>query len=110
MYKFSHQTGVELHDEVIKHCKESIARWKPNTVEERGEICVFRFEDGTPDIQVIKGNGLNISNAKGEGVVGFDRIYIGAAVGKADLASITKLLSPGGILVGPGKFWITPTE
>jgi hypothetical protein len=107
---FSHQTGVELHDEVIKHCKESIARWKSNTVEERGEISVFHFADGTPDIQVIKGNGLNISNDRGEGVVGFDRIYIGAAVCKADLASITKLLSPGGILVGPGKYCNTPTE
>jgi protein-L-isoaspartate O-methyltransferase len=101
---FHIQTGVELHDDVIEHCKESIGRWKPNAVEERDGICVFHFSDGTPNIQVIKGNGLNISNAKGEGAIGFDRIYIGAAVGKADLANITKLLSPGGILVGPGKF------
>lgn len=54
------------------------------------------------DIQIIKGNGLNILKTKGEGIVGFDRIYIGAAVDKEDLDSITKLLSPGGILVGPG--------
>jgi len=93
--------GVELHDDVIEHCKASIARWKPNTVEERDENCVFHFLDDTPDIQIIKGNGLNISNAKGEGGVGFDRIYVGAAVSKADLSNITKLLSPGGILVGP---------
>ena len=39
---------------------------------------------------------------KGESVVGFDRIYIGASVDKEDLANITKLLSPGGVLVGPG--------
>jgi len=38
---------------------------------------------------------------RGEGVVGFDRIYIGAAVDRDDLENITKLLTPGGILVGP---------
>lgn len=52
-------------------------------------------------IIVIKGNGLNIMKTKGEGVVGFDRIYIGAAVDRDDLESITKLLTPGGVLVGP---------
>ena len=52
-------------------------------------------------IIVVKGNGLNITKTRGEGVVGFDRIYIGAAVDRDDLESITKLLTPGGILVGP---------
>jgi hypothetical protein len=104
MDKFSYQTGVELHDDVIEHCKASIARWKPNTVEERNGMCVFHFLDDTPDIKITKGNGLNISNTRGEGAVGFDRVYVGAAIGKADLANITKLLSPGGIFVGPGKF------
>lgn len=89
---------------MIEHCKASIARWKPNTVEERDGMCVFHFLDDKPDIKIIKGNGLNISNTRGEGVVGFDRIYVGAAIGKADLAIVTKLLSPGGILVGPGMF------
>ena len=95
-------TGVELHDEVIEHCKASIGRWKTNIVEELNGVSTFHFADGTPDIQVIKGNGLNILKSKGESVVGFDRIYIGAAVDKEELANITKLLSPGGILVGPG--------
>ena len=99
---FLHQTGVELNSDVIEHCKTSIAKWKTNTVEEKGEISIFHFTDGTADIQIIKGNGLNISTTKGESVVGFDRIYIGAAVDKEDLATISKLLSPGGILVGPG--------
>lgn len=71
-------------------------------MEEKSESSVFHFTDNTPDIQIIKGNGLNILKTKGESVVGFDRIYIGAAVDKEDLAKITKLLSPGGILVGPG--------
>jgi len=93
--------GVELHDDVIEHCKASIGKWKTNSVEERNGISIFHFMDNTADIQIIKGNGLNILKTKGESVVGFDRIYIGAAVDKEDLANITKLLSPGGILVGP---------
>lgn len=93
--------GVELHTDVVQHCKASIAKWKSNTVEEKNEISIFHFMDNTADIQIIKGNGLNILKDVGESVVGFDRIYIGAAVDKEDLANITKLLSPGGILVGP---------
>jgi protein-L-isoaspartate O-methyltransferase len=93
--------GVELHDDVIEHCKTSISKWKTNTVEVRNNVSVFQFSDDTADIQIIKGNGLHILNTKGESVVGFDRIYIGAAVDKEDLANITKLLCPGGILVGP---------
>ena len=87
---------------MIQHCKASVAKWKTSIVEERGELSTIRFMDDTADIQIIKGNGLNIVNSKGECVVGFDRIYIGAAVDKAALANFTKLLSPGGIIVGPG--------
>ena len=97
--------GVELHDDVIEHCKASIARWKAHSVKAQDDTSTFHFSDGTAaDIQIIKGNGLNILKTKGEGVVGFDRIYIGAAVDKENLKEITKLLSPGGILVGPGMF------
>lgn len=88
---------------MIEHCKISIAKWKTNSVQEQGDVSTFHFMDATPNIQVVKGNGLNIVNDKGECVVGFDRIYIGAAVGKDDFKNIVKLLSPGGILVGPGK-------
>ena len=99
--------GVELHDDVILHCKESVVRWKTNThvTSENDGRYVFHFveEDDIADIQIIKGNGLNISTSQGEGVVGFDRIYVGAAVSRSDLANITSLLSPGGILVGPGE-------
>ena len=72
-------------------------------MEDRIEGPTFHFVDATADIHIIKGNGLNILTSQGEGVVGFDRIYIGAAVDKEDLANIIELLSPGGILVGPGK-------
>jgi|EP01082_Thalassiosira_pseudonana_P002578 protein-L-isoaspartate O-methyltransferase len=93
--------GVELHADVIEHCKSSIAKWKTNVVDEQGDNSTIHFMTDTADIQIIKGNGLDIINSKGESVVGFDRIYIGAAVDKDALANISKLLSPGGILVGP---------
>lgn len=93
--------GVELHDDVIGHCKESISKCKTSTMEYADGVSIFHFQDDTADIRIVKGNGFNIMKTKGEGIVGFDRIYIGAAVEKEDLANITKLLSPGGILVGP---------
>jgi len=93
--------GIELHDDVIEHCKTSIAKWRPATVQDANGGSTFRFVNATTDIHIIKGNGLNIVKSMGEGVVGFDRIYIGAAVDKEDLANIIELLSPGGILVGP---------
>lgn len=96
--------GIELHDDVIEHCKTSIAKWRTATVQDGNGGSTFRFVDGTADIHIIKGNGLNIVKSMGEGVVGFDRIYIGAAVDKEDLANIIELLGPGGILVGPGEY------
>jgi hypothetical protein len=56
------------------------------------------FFDDTANMQIIKGNVVTILKTKGEGVVGFNRIYVRAAVGKASLANTTKLPSPGGIL------------
>ena len=101
----SYTIGVELHDDVIEHCKTSVARWKDSTVEVKdGNSTIHFMDDKIADIQIVKGNGLNILRTSGEGVVGFDRIYIGAAVDKEDLDNITKLLSPGGILVGPSKY------
>lgn len=110
MWRFSYllltlkSSGVELHDDVIEHCKASFAKWKVTSITENGNISSINFMDDTPTIHIIKGNGLNILNSEGESVVGYDRIYIGAAVDRIELANITKLLSPGGILVGPGKF------
>eukprot|EP00804_Cyclotella_cryptica_P007699 CCRYP_001323-RA/>CCRYP_001323-RA protein AED:0.13 eAED:0.13 QI:294/1/1/1/1/1/6/111/561 len=93
--------GVELHEDVIEHCKSSIAKWKTNGVEESGHVSIFHFMDTTPKIHIVKGNGLNIDREKGESVAGFDRIYVGASVDKEAFRNIVKLLSPGGILVGP---------
>ena len=88
---------------MIDHCKTSIAKWKTNVVEEQGDVSTIHFMDITPNIQVVHGNGLNVEKEKGESIVGFDRIYIGAAVDKESFKNIIKLLSPGGILVGPGE-------
>ena len=57
---FAFHSGIELHDDVIDHCKISIAKWRPATVESRIECSTFHFEDATADIHIIKGNGLNI--------------------------------------------------
>ena len=60
-------------------------------------------ENVSSNIEVIHGNALNLKLDKGECALGFDRIYIGAAIGKGDLPRFKQLLKPGGILVGPGK-------
>lgn len=62
-----------------------------------------------PEIEWIHGNALNINSKKGEALVGFDRIYVGASVEKEDVPKLTRLLRPGGILVGPGMFsvWLS---
>ena len=73
-------------------------------IKEKDGVSTIHFLDDTADIQIVKGNGLSILKTRGESVVGFDRIYIGAAVDKEDLDAIIKLLSPGGVLVGPGAF------
>ena len=86
-------TGVEIQEDVVQHCKESIARWKQSYPPARA---INHFE-------IIHGNALNIATNKGEALLGFDRIYIGAAVDGSVLPRLKKLLKPGGILVGPGE-------
>lgn len=76
---------------MVKHSKAAIEVWKRST------------RSDTPHIEIIHGNGLEIDASRGEGVVGFDRIYVGAAVERRNLSKLTRLLRPGGILVGPGK-------
>jgi len=78
--------GIELNEEAIVHCNKAITN------------C---FDGKYPEnMKIIHGNALCVS-LKGESLVGFDRIYIGACVAKANLNKITKLLSPGGVLIGP---------
>lgn len=85
--------GVEIHKDVIDHCKEAIANWKSH----------YPPAQEISHLDLIHGNALQIDADKGESALGFDRIYIGAAIDKEELTRFRNLLSPGGILVGPGE-------
>jgi len=102
--------GVDIYEDVVQHCRNSINGWKSAKM----TACGKRRASGTmafnshrdsvssiPPIEIIHGNGLEISSCVGESVVGFDRIYIGASIEKADLPNIKSLLCPGGMIVGP---------
>jgi hypothetical protein len=81
--------GIEIHSEVVEHSKNAIETWKHSSGRE------------SPQIHILHGNALNVDATCGESAVGFDRIYVGAAVERRHLSKLTKLLRPGGILVGP---------
>jgi protein-L-isoaspartate O-methyltransferase len=85
--------GVEIHKDVIKHSEAAIKKWKQ----------VYPEAKKIKHIDVVHGNALELVPDKGECAMGFDRIYIGAAIGSEILPSFKKLLKPGGILVGPGR-------
>mmetsp|Transcript_38520 Transcript_38520/g.84544 ORF Transcript_38520/g.84544 Transcript_38520/m.84544 type:complete len:333 (-) Transcript_38520:280-1278(-) len=84
--------GIEIHQDVIDHCHSSLKAWSSS----HGPTNAARSHP-----RIIRGNGLCISASVGESILGFDRIYIGAAIQRSNLLHISKLLSPGGILVGP---------
>jgi len=88
----SNHFSVEIHSDVLQHSIESMQRWKDDSNTDESKV---------PHIEWIHGNALNIDPLRGESVVGFDRIYVGASVTKGDLSNLTSLLRPGGILVGP---------
>lgn len=84
-------SGVEIHADAVDHCKEAIARWKhecPGAQRLR-------------HIDIIHGNVFDLATAKGECGLGFDRIYIGAAIEMNQLPMFKQLLKPSGILIGP---------
>ena len=89
--------GIEIHRDVITHCKNALKAW--NAKKSQGTYTKISTRSHP---QIIHGNGLFISSQNGEAMVGFDRIYIGAATERDDLARMSNLLSPGGILVAPG--------
>jgi protein-L-isoaspartate O-methyltransferase len=84
--------GVELREDVVRHCQASIEEWTESRTSSRP----------IPQIDIIMGNGLQIDSSQGEASVGLDRIYVGAAVDRNSLQQLVSLLRPGGILVGPG--------
>lgn len=83
--------GVEIHEDVVQHSTRAIERWKKN----------YQLAQDISHIEIFHGNALEIDAEKGEAALGFDRIYIGAAIGMDDLPQFQQLLKPGGILVGP---------
>ena len=89
--------GIEIHRDVIVHCQNALKAWSAKKSQGPDTKTSKRSHP-----QIIHGNGLFISSQNGEAMVGFDRIYIGAATERDDLAQMSKLLSPGGILVAPG--------
>jgi len=84
--------GVEIHQEAVDHCRDSILMWKAESSSANSDA----------NIEILHGNGLHIDSVQGESRMGLDRIYIGAAVEKSCLQKLASLLKPGGILVGPG--------
>lgn len=87
--------GVENNVAVLAHCEAASQRFKlasPSAVVAR--LAYMEF---------IHGNGLAIDMTVGEPLLGFDRIYVGAAIERSRLNSIASLLRMGGVLVVPGK-------
>ena len=84
--------GIDVHNEVVEHCRQSIREWKEASALD------------LPPIDILLGNALHIDTDKGEALTGFDRIYVGASVERRKLHTIVKMLRLGGIFVGPGTF------
>jgi hypothetical protein len=87
--------NVDCHAEAIAHSKAAVDEWKASMPSDGAK--------DLPDMQFLLGNVLNMDVNQGECLRGFDRIYVGAALEKSNLAPLASLLKVGGILVGPGK-------
>lgn len=83
--------GVEINSSVLEHCHASMGRWKADQDVELAHMEFFH------------GNGLHIDASIGESLIGYDRIYVGAAVESSCVKQLASLLRLGGILVAPGK-------
>jgi protein-L-isoaspartate O-methyltransferase len=89
--------AVDIHEDVLEHSRVAMEEWRESRMEDDDEAASLGQMD------ILYGNGLCINTIQGEGAVGLDRIYIGAAVEKRFLGQLVELLKPGGILVGPGE-------
>lgn len=85
--------GVEIDEDVIEHCRDSIDNW----LSQRPKCRPI----STSLLNIFLGNGLDISSESGEGFHGFDRVYVGGGIDRSQLTSIELLLCSGGILVAP---------
>lgn len=82
---------VEIHEDVLRHSREAIAAWEKS----------LSPGHTISNIELIHGNALELNTNTGECALGFDRIYIGAAIEKLNLPMFKKMLKPNGVLVGP---------
>lgn len=83
---------VDICEDVINHARTTIASWKKH---EAANVCK------TQNIELFTANALELNINKGECALGFDRVYIGAAIEKKNLNMFKNMLKPGGVLVGP---------
>ena len=86
--------NVELQDAAFFHGQRAVRQWQ----EAHGH------KTTTTRMEFLQGNALTIQAHQGEAHVGFDRIYVGAALEVEDLPPIANLLRPNGILVCPGTY------
>jgi len=98
---------VDINKEALNHCQEAVAAWhteSSSTTHNNNTNSSNNNNDNNrtlPLMYFIHGNGLNIQPDAGESVVGFDRIYAGAAISSSQQKKIQQLLSPGGVMVAP---------
>ena len=90
--------GIEIHEDALNHCKNAIVDWQEA---QQAQSAMTNIRTTQPYMHFIHGNGLNIESDIGESLTGFERIYVGAAINKAQLKKIQQLLSPGGLMVAP---------
>ncbi|GKY90528.1 hypothetical protein MPSEU_000026500 [Mayamaea pseudoterrestris] len=84
--------GVDIDAQVLAHSTRAVDEWLDSRA---------NGDKGLAQMEVVHGNGLCISSDQGEGAIGFDRIYVGAAIKKQSMNQLVELLKPGGIFVGP---------
>jgi protein-L-isoaspartate O-methyltransferase len=88
--------NVELQDEPFRHGQQAVQQWQQESMQRRH-----------PKMEFLQGNGLVLHPSEGEACMGFDRIYVGAALELEALQPVANLLRPNGVLVCPGKFGST---
>ena len=95
--------GVEIHEDVIQHSKTSIENWITREKSKSGENDSSTSKERSHfPLKIFHGNGLNICSGRGEGLQGFDRIYVGGGIDSSQFEKVKSLICPGGILVAPG--------
>lgn len=94
--------GVEIHNDVLQHCRDAITAWKNSRGVRVGGGNNNASSPNDPKFDFYHGNGFEIAQDEGESRIGYDRIYVGAQISAGErLNKIRSLLAPGGLLVAP---------